>query len=145
MTQPVASGTPVVPATPVAVRGGNVYLTSPITGETKEVAPDAAVEMLRSGWVPNTETSAERVRAGQIPAEVAGEQPALGKFGYGVTRGVLTPLVDMALPEGGRGAALRGGCSRLATAVTAASLPPAGSHRTTPAASPTSTRRRTRS
>ena len=96
MTQPVA------PGTPVATRQGNVYLTSPITGEVREVNPNDAVQMLQSGWVPNSEAGAERVRASQIPAEVAAAQPDLGKLGYGVARGVATPLIDLALPQGNR-------------------------------------------
>ncbi len=103
MTQPVAPGTPVQgTALPVASRGGNVYLTSPITGEVKEVDPQAAAEMIQAGWVPPSEQTAEGARAAQIPAEVAAQQSDLGKFGYGVARGVMTPLVDLSLPEGSR-------------------------------------------
>lgn len=103
MTQPVAPGTPVVTAAvPVASRAGSVYLTSPITGEVKEVDPQAAAEMIQAGWVPPSEQGAEGVRAAQIPGEVAAQQSDLGKFGYGVARGVMTPLVDLALPQGSR-------------------------------------------
>lgn len=105
MTQPVAPGTP--PAAPpaplpVAVRQGNVYLTSPMTGEVREVEPDKAAALLQSGWVPNSEGGAEGIREAQIPGEVAAQQSDLGKFGYGVVRGVGTPLVDLALPAGNR-------------------------------------------
>ncbi len=72
-----------------------MYLTSPITGEVKEVAPQVAAEMIQSGWVPQGEQGAEAVRAAQIPGEVAAQQSDLGKFGYGVARGVMTPLVDL--------------------------------------------------
>jgi hypothetical protein len=103
VTQPIAPGTPAVTAAiPVAARAGNVYLTSPITGEVREVDPQAAAEMIQAGWVPPGETSAEAVRAEQIPREVAAQQSGLGKFGYGVARGVMTPLVDLALPQGSR-------------------------------------------
>lgn len=100
MTQPVAPGTP--PAVPVAVRQGNVYLTSPVTGEVREVDPNEAAALLQTGWVPNSETGAEGIRAAQIPGEAAAQEGSLGKLGYGVARGVMTPLVDLALPEGSR-------------------------------------------
>lgn len=104
MTQPTPPGTPPValPSIPVAARAGNVYLTSPVTGETKEVDPTSAVEMIQGGWVPMQEPGAEALRTAQIPGEVAAQQPALGKFGYGVARGVLTPAVDFAYPAGSR-------------------------------------------
>lgn len=100
MTQPVAPGTP--PSVPVAVRQGDVYLTSPVTGEVREVDPTTAAQLLQSGWVPPSEQGAEATRAGQIPGEVAAAQPALGKVGYGLARGVGTPLVDLSLPAGNR-------------------------------------------
>jgi hypothetical protein len=107
VTQPVAPGTPPAPAVAqapvrVAVRNENVYLTSPVTGEVREVEPNEAAQLLQSGWVPNTETGAEQVRSAQIPGEVAAQQSDLGKLGYGVARGVGTPLIDLALPQGSR-------------------------------------------
>jgi hypothetical protein len=93
---------PVAPGTPVAVRQGNVYLTSPITGEVREVEPNEAAALLQTGWTPPSEQGAEQVRAAQIPAEVAAAQPELGKLGYGVARGVMTPLVDLSLPQDSR-------------------------------------------
>lgn len=105
MSMPVAAGTPVpsVPQTPVIEnKQGEVYLTDPLSGEVQEVPSEQATLLLQRGWIPNDKSSADAVRAMQIPQEVAAEQPALGKFGYGVARGVLTPLVDTALPAGNR-------------------------------------------
>lgn len=104
---PVAPGTPApvpsIPPTPaVANKQGSIYLTNPRTGDVQEAPPDQALFMLRAGWQPNDKSSADAVRAMQIPQEVAAEQPALGKLGYGIARGVLTPLVDTALPAGNR-------------------------------------------
>lgn len=88
--------------TPVAVRQDKVYLTSPITGEAREVEPNEAAALLQTGWVPQSEQGAEAVRAAQIPGEYVATQPDLGKLGYGLARGVATPLVDLTLPQGNR-------------------------------------------
>lgn len=90
------------PGTPVAVRQDKVYLTSPITGESREVEPNEAAALLQTGWVPQSEQGAEAVRAAQIPGEYVATQPDLGKLGYGLARGVATPLIDLTLPQGNR-------------------------------------------
>lgn len=98
MSAPQEPGTP---ALPVASRQGNVTLSNS-SGETVEVSPGDAVEMLRRGWQPTELGMAQALRADQIPREAAAEASDLGKLGYGVVRGVATPLIDLALPEGNR-------------------------------------------
>lgn len=108
MTMPVVPPPAVAPTPTVSNQKGEVYLTNPRTGEVQEVPHEIALDMLQSGWVPNDKESADAIRAAQIPAEVAAEQPALGKIGYGLTRGALSPLVDYALPAGNRVAEVLG-------------------------------------
>lgn len=98
MTAPQEPGTP---ALPVASRQEKVYLSND-DGRTVEVEAGEAVEMLRRGWQPTELGMARALRSEQIPVEAAAEGSDLGKFGYGVTRGVATPLIELALPEGNR-------------------------------------------
>lgn len=98
MTAPQEPGTPTLP---VASRQERVTLSND-EGQTVEVEPGDAVEMLRRGWQPTELGMARALRSEQIPREAAAAAPDLGKFGYGVARGALTPLIDLALPEGNR-------------------------------------------
>lgn len=102
MTAPQEPGAP-TPTLPVASRTGTetVHLSNE-EGQTVEVSAGDAVDMLRRGWQPTELGMARALRAEEIPREAAAAASDLGKFGYGVTRGVLTPLVDLALPEGNR-------------------------------------------
>ncbi len=98
MTAPQEPGTPTLP---VASRQERVTLSND-EGQTVEVEPGDAVEMLRRGWQPTELGMARALRSEQIPREAAAAASDLGKFGYGVARGALTPLIDLALPEGNR-------------------------------------------
>lgn len=98
MTAPQEPGTPTLP---VASRQERVTLSND-EGQTVEVEPGDAVEMLRRGWQPTELGMARALRSEQIPREAAAAASDPGKFGYGLARGALTPLIDLALPEGNR-------------------------------------------
>lgn len=102
MTAPQEPGAP-APTLPVASRTGTetVHLSNE-EGQTVEVSAGDAVDMLRRGWQPTELGMARALRSEEIPREAAAAGSDLGKLGYGVARGVLTPLVDLSLPEGNR-------------------------------------------
>ena len=85
---------------PVATRDGNVYVTSPVTGETREVDPTTAVGLIQSGWIPTPRERAVALRAEQIVAEAVRREVTPAKaLWFGMLDGLTLGLVRFAMPN----------------------------------------------
>ncbi len=99
MTQPIPPGTPTTQGDVAKV--DSYFVRDPVTGGVREVGlEDAQILIHRNDWLPADEKTASSISNLHAKQEAAAAAPDLGKFGYGVARGVGTPLVDLAYPAG---------------------------------------------
>lgn len=101
MTQPIPPGTPTTQGD--VAKADSYFVRDPVTGGVREVGlEDAQILIHKNDWLPADEKTASTISNLHAKSEAAAAAPDLGKFGYGVARGVGTPLVDLAYPEGSR-------------------------------------------
>lgn len=99
MTQPIPPGTPTTQGDVAKV--DSYFVRDPVTGGVREVGlEDAQILIHKNDWLPADERTASSISNLHAKQEAAAGASDLGKFGYGVARGVGTPLVDMAYPAG---------------------------------------------